>query len=142
MSTRVDSVSANTPPPALTTKVLPLYIRMYGAALFKARIARLWSPLCMIIEVPKFLSTVDKAPPFERPGGYGPLVVQHCADRRVPRPPRRYYAAPANNASGDSRAPFFQTSHCGHTNSSDRAADGHPHRRRRNEPAIPIPSHR
>ena len=49
MSTRVDSVSANTPPPAFTTKVLPLYMRMYGAALFSARMARVWSPRFMII---------------------------------------------------------------------------------------------
>ncbi len=37
---RVESVSANTPPPAFTTKVLPLYMRMYGAALFSAAMAR------------------------------------------------------------------------------------------------------
>src|SRR5687768_285810 len=49
MSTRVDSVSANTPPPAFTTNVLPLYMRMYGAALFSARIASAWSTRCMII---------------------------------------------------------------------------------------------
>src|SRR5215212_3330445 len=42
-SVRVVSVSANTPPPALMTNVLPLYMRMYGAALRSARMARAWS---------------------------------------------------------------------------------------------------
>src|SRR6185437_10073128 len=51
MRTRVESASANTPPPAFTTKVLPLYMRMYGAAFLSARIARAWSPGCMIISV-------------------------------------------------------------------------------------------
>src|SRR5579883_2705185 len=57
--TRVESVSAKTPPPAFTTNVLPLYMRMYGAALFSARIARLWSALCMIIAL-AFLNSLQQ----------------------------------------------------------------------------------
>src|SRR5262245_35677237 len=39
MSPRVDCVSPNTPPLALMTNTLPLYMRMYGAALRSARTA-------------------------------------------------------------------------------------------------------
>src|SRR6185369_8780766 len=52
-STRVESVSANTPPPAFTTKVLPLYMRMYGAALFSAAMARVWSERFIIFSFPR-----------------------------------------------------------------------------------------
>src|SRR6185312_8020164 len=51
MRIRVEATSAKTPPPAFTTKVLPLYMRMYGAAFLSARIARAWSPGCMIMSV-------------------------------------------------------------------------------------------
>ena len=49
MSARVATASPNTAPPAFTTKVLPLYMRMYGAALRRARMAADLSGLCMII---------------------------------------------------------------------------------------------
>src|SRR5690349_9810876 len=39
ISVRVDSTSPNTPPLALMTNTLPLYMRMYGAALRRARTA-------------------------------------------------------------------------------------------------------
>src|SRR5262249_51382457 len=55
-STRVESVSANTPPPAFTTKVLPLYMRMYGAALFSAAMARVWSERFIIFRFPYLTS--------------------------------------------------------------------------------------
>src|ERR1035438_51861 len=49
MSPRVEASSANTAPPALMTKTLPLYMRMYGAALFSARTAMDGSGRFMII---------------------------------------------------------------------------------------------
>src|SRR5579862_2461906 len=49
ISTRVAATSANTPPPVFTTKVLPLYMRMYGAAPRSALMASDWSLRFMIM---------------------------------------------------------------------------------------------
>src|SRR5579862_3207953 len=49
ISTRVAATSANTPPPVFTTKVLPLYMRMYGAAPRRALMASVWSLRFMIM---------------------------------------------------------------------------------------------